>query len=108
MFALRNLSDVEALEFSLLLDPVENLPVAASPAVDALLDITYQHSLASRGKFLEEQLLEVLPLHSACVLELVDHHIVDDGAYLLEDEGRIAALHHLAQQSRRAAEGKAT
>ena len=101
-------SDVEVLQVLLFLDAIEDFPVAVAPAVDALLDVAHEQSLAARSEFLEEQLLEVLPLHAARVLKLVDHHVVDEGAYLLEDEGCIAALYHLAEKGRRGTERETT
>ena len=90
--------DMEASQFFFFCYLVKYIPVAASPSVDALFDVAHQQALAARSQFLEEEFLEVLPLHSAGVLKLVYHHMVDVGAYLLEDEWRIVSLHHLAEQ----------
>ena len=55
---------------------------------------------------LVEQHLEVLPLHGAGVLELVDHDVLQLSANLLEDEGRVAAVDECVQQLLRVAEQK--
>ena len=39
--------DVEALQFLFVLDVEENLPVAVSPTIDALLDVSNQQALSS-------------------------------------------------------------
>ena len=90
--------DVEALQFLFVLDAVEYFPVAVSPSIDALLYVTDEHTFASRSQFLEEKLLEVLPLHATCVLELVDHDIIYICANLFEDERGIASLNHFAEE----------
>ena len=83
----------------LLLDVVEQSPVARAPAVDALLHVAHDEvgsSLMTHG--FVEQHAEILPLHGGGVLELVDHHMLQLGADLLEDEGRVAAVDERVQQ----------
>ena len=45
-----------------------------------------------------EQHAEVLPLHGGGVLKLVDHHMLQLCADLLEDERRVAAVDERMQQ----------
>ena len=74
-------------------------PVAAAPAVDALLHVAHNQvlsALVAHGLFKEH--LEVLPLHGRGVLELVDHDVLQLGAHLLEDERGVAPLDELMQQ----------
>ena len=73
-------------------------PVAATEPVDALLDIAHDEVAAPARAALGQQGAEVLPLKARRVLKLVDHDVVELGAYLLEDEGGIARAYHLPQQ----------
>ena len=71
----------------LLLNIVQQPPVAASPSVDTLFDISHDEiltALVAHG-FLQEY-AEVLPLDGGCVLELVYHNVFQLGTYLLEDK----------------------
>ena len=78
----------------LALDVVQHTPVARTPAVDALLHVAHNQVavLFAVAHALLEQHLEVLPLHGARVLELVDHHVLQMRTYLLEDERRVGVL----------------
>ena len=80
------------------------LPVAATPPVDALLDVAHEQAVAPRRLVFEEQDAEVVPLLPACVLEFVYHHVVELRACFLEDERSVAALDELAQQGWRTAQ----
>ena len=70
---------------------VQQTPVTATPAVDALFDIANDEVLAT---FMAHRLLkqdtEVLPLDGGCVLELVNHDVLQLCADLLEDKRRVA------------------
>ena len=78
----------------LALDVVQHTPVARTPAVDALLHVAHNQVavLFAVAHALLEQHLEVLPLHGARVLELVDHHVLQVRTNLLEDERRVGVL----------------
>ena len=80
----------------LLLDVGQQAPIAVAPAVDALLHVAYNEVLSVLAAHrLLQQHLEVLPLHGAGVLELVNHDMFQLRAYLLEDKGRVAAVNQL-------------
>ncbi|EJX06958.1 hypothetical protein EVA_04922 [gut metagenome] len=81
-----------------LVQTVENSPVAVSPAVDRLLHIAHNQAVGSLRKALQQQQLEVVPLHAAGVLKLVNHHIADVGANLFEHKRRVAIFHQLMKQ----------
>ena len=71
----------------LLLNVVQQSPVAASPAVDALLDISHDEVLAAFvAHGFQQKYAEVLPLDGGRVLELVYHDVLQLGTYLLEDK----------------------
>ena len=55
---------------------------------------------------LVEQHAEVLPLNGGGILELVDHHVLQLGADLLEDEGRVAVADQGVEQLLGVAEQK--
>ena len=83
----------------LVLDAVEQSPVARAPTVDALLDVAYDEIggvLVAHG--LGEQYVEVTPLDGRGVLKLVNHHVLYLGANLLEDERRIALTDERVEQ----------
>ena len=83
----------------LLVDGVEQSPVAGTPAVDALLDIADNEVLGvAVAHALFEQHLEVLPLHGARVLELVNHDMLQLRADLLEDKRRVAVADEGVEQ----------
>ena len=71
---------------------VQEVPVATTPAVDALLDITDDKVLIALCKGVAEQGLEVAPLHARGVLEFVDHVRMDACARLFVDEGCIVLV----------------
>ena len=80
-------------------DAGQQPPVATAPAVDALLHVAHDEVLgAFVAHRLLQQHLEVLPLHGAGVLKLVDHDMLQLRANLLEDEGRVAAVDELMKQ----------
>ena len=78
----------------LLLDIVEQSPVARTPTIDALLHVSHDEVgrilVAHR---LQEENLEVLPLHCTRILELIDHHVLQLRTYFLEDEWGVAVLY---------------
>ena len=88
----------EACQFLLYI--LQDGPVAVTPTIDALFDVANEEVVAARRLVLYEQHLEVVPLQSAGILELVYHYVVELRAYLLENKRRIRLLHQLAQQSR--------
>ena len=45
-----------------------------------------------------QQHTEVLPLDGRGILKLIDHHVLQLGADLLEDEGRVALANECVQQ----------
>ena len=66
---------------------VEQAPVARTPPIDALLYVAnYQILRFLMTHALLQQDLEVLPLDSAGVLELVNHDVLQLGANLLKDK----------------------
>ena len=78
---------------------VENLPVAAPPAVNRLLDVAHQkdryllrlrHGVVQQGQ-------EVAPLARRGVLELVYHVALEAVAHLLVDERRVVVADELGQ-----------
>ena len=86
----------------------EQAPVAVSPSVDTLLDITHDEILRIfvRHTF-KQQFLEVFPLHGTRILKLVYHDVGYPAAYLLEDEGGVAIFHQLVEQILSAVKQKA-
>ena len=102
---LRPIVGVEGLHLELFfgmrklaLNVVEQSPVARAPAIDALLDVAHDEVAAAAAHGLAKQHLEILPLHRTGVLELVDHHMVELCANLLEDERRVAAVDERVEQ----------
>ena len=75
------------------LQSVQDTPVSASPSVDALLHIAHNEGIRPLRKPFEQEQLEVTPLHARCILELVNHHVADVRANLLEHERRVALTH---------------
>ena len=83
----------------LLFDIVQQAPVAGTPAVDALFDITHNQVRASfMTHSLVEQHAEVLPLNGTGVLKLINHHMLQLGTNLLKDERRVASFYQRMQQ----------
>ena len=76
---------------------VQEIPVAATPAVDALLHVADDKVLIALRKGVAEQGHEVTPLHARSVLEFVDHVRMDACARLLVDEGRIVLVDELGK-----------
>ena len=86
-------------------DVGQQSPVATSPSVDALLHVAHNQVLrVAVAHRLLQQHLEVLPLHGRGVLELVNHDVFKLGAYLLEDERRVAAVYQVVEQLLRVAQ----
>ena len=83
----------------LVLDAVEQSPIARAPTVDALLHVAHDEVggvLVAHG--LGEQHVEVAPLDGGGVLELVDHDVLYLGTYLLEDKGGVALADERVEQ----------
>ena len=92
----------------LLLNVVQQPPVAASPAVDTLLDVAHNQVFAvAMAHGLEQQHAEVLPLHGAGVLEFVYHDVLQLRANLLEDKRRVAVADEGVKQFLRVAQQEA-
>ena len=92
----------------LVFDAGQQAPVAVAPAVDALLHIAHDEVLGILAAHrVLQQHLEVLPLHGAGVLELVYHDMFQLRAYLLEDEGRVAAVYQFVKELLRVAQQEA-
>ena len=70
----------------------QQAPVAASPAVDALFDISHDQGIVALGHAVLKQRAEVLPLDVRGVLELVQEEVVVADAQLLVDEGGVGAV----------------
>ena len=64
----------------------KNLPVAVSPAIDALLHIAYDKVVAALRDTVLEQRQKVIPLNPGCILELVQKEMTVAKASLLVDE----------------------
>ena len=82
------------------LESVQQTPGAASPAVDALLDVTHDEIAAADGLVFEEQRLENLPLQRAGVLELVNHHVVQFCTDFIEIKRGVRAFEQCGQKER--------
>jgi len=64
----------------------QNFPVAASPAVDALLDVAHDEAAFLLCQAFLQQQMEVLPLHARGILKLVNHYRIDGGTDFLVDK----------------------
>ena len=90
---------LDLLVGELTLDIVQESPVARAPTVDALLHVAHDEVggvLVAHG--FGEQHVEVAPLNSRSVLELIDHDMLYLGTYLLEDKGRVALADERVEQ----------
>ncbi len=88
---------------------VQQLPVAASPAIDALFHVAHDDVVRDGvGVAVVEQHLEVLPLHATGVLKLVDHDVTQRRTRLLVHKRRVGlVLNEPPQQRLRVAQLKA-
>ncbi len=77
---------------------VQQRPVRVAEAVDALFHVADDQVRPAIRQALRHQGAEVVPLHAAGVLELVDHVVVHARTGLLVDEGGVAAADDLVQQ----------
>ena len=77
---------------------VQQLPVRVTETVDTLFHISYDQIIPAMCKALFDQRTEVVPLHSAGVLKLVYHIMVDMCTGFFIDERSIAAFNHLTEQ----------
>ena len=77
--------------------PRHEVPVRASPAVDALLDISYQEILEALGVAVGNQGLEVLPLHAGGILELVQEEMLEAYAQFLVDERGVGSIDYVLE-----------
>ena len=68
------------------LNVAQNAPVAASPAIDALLHVAHQDALVARREVLDKQASQHVPLYVRRVLKFVDHHVVEGGTGALKDK----------------------
>ena len=68
------------------LNVAQNPPVAASPAIDALLHVAHQDALVARREVLDKQASQHVPLYVRRVLKFVDHHVVEGGTGTLKDK----------------------
>ena len=89
-------SDGEVVQFPV--QSVQDAPVAVSPAVDGLLHVAHDQAVLALCQSFQQQQAEVVPLHAARVLELVNHHVADGRPYLFEDKRRVPLLHQPVQQ----------
>ena len=83
---------------SVIFQVVQDVPVAVAPAVDGLLHIAYNQTVCTLGQSFVEQQAEVVPLHAAGVLELVNHDVVQGGAHLFVDERGVACSGQAMEQ----------
>ena len=80
---------------------LQNTPVAAAPAIDALLYVAHDEAaLPVRTQFANER-TNALPLRAARVLKLVNHGVLIARASLFKHKRRVAVFHHFAQQELR-------
>ena len=77
---------------------VQYAPVAVSPAVDGLLHVAHDEAVGALRKAFEQEQAEVVPLHTAGVLKLVNHHVAYVGTQLLEDKRGVALAHQFVEQ----------
>ena len=85
----------------LFFESVQQTPGAASPAIDALLDVAHDEIAAADGLVFEEQRLENLPLQRAGVLKLIDHHVVQFCTDFIEIKRGVRAFEQCGQKERR-------
>ena len=75
---------------------IQQCPVRVPKAVDALFHITNDQVVFTLRQALLHERTEIVPLHTAGVLELINHIMVNLRTGLLIDEGGITAMDHLA------------
>ena len=76
---------------------IQQLPVRASPAVDALLDVSDYQALASLGLALMKQRAEIAPLHTGSILELVKKEMFITDSQLLIHERSIRTVDYVTK-----------
>ena len=79
---------------------IQQPPVGASPAVDALLDVAHYQAGTAGVHTVAEQGFEVVPLHPGGVLELVQQVVVQAGAHALVYKRCVAAVDDVRQEAR--------
>ena len=74
------------------------MPVAVSPAVDGLLDVSDDEQRVPYSRqHIGHQLLDDAPLEHARVLELIDENMLVSDACFLEDKIRVTSLERTAE-----------
>ena len=76
---------------------IQQFPVRASPAVDALLDVSDYQALASLGLALMKQRAEIAPLHTGSILELVKKEMFITDSQLLIHERSIRTVDYVTK-----------
>ena len=76
---------------------VQEVPVAATPTVDALLHVAHHEGFAAGGVAVLQERPEVLPLHHGRVLEFIQEEIVEPDAQFFVDERGAGAVDDAAE-----------
>ena len=74
-------------------------PVAAAPAVDALLHVAHEHATVALSDVFDKKVAEVGPLQRGGVLELIDHDVAKLHTGPFEDKRGFSARHHLVEEN---------
>ena len=74
-------------------------PVAATPAVDALLHVAHKHATVALSDVFDKKVAEVGPLQRGGVLELIDHDVAKLHTGPFEDKRGFSARHHLVEEN---------
>ena len=77
---------------------VENSPITIPPTINGLFDVSYNQTVCSLRQPFEQEQFEVAPLHSAGILKLVYHDIMDICPYLFEYKRGVTVFHQLVKQ----------
>lgn len=88
----------------MLVEVLQELPVAVAPAIDALLHVSDDETSVLVSDAVVEQDFEVGPLHGRCVLKLINHDIAQLSPDLLVDERRVLLVDEVVEQFLRVGE----
>ena len=91
---------LNAKSFHFIFNAIQDFPVAAAKAIDALLDIAYQHTRVAGRHVLHQQTLEIDPLQRGGVLKFINHYVAEGCANPFKHKRGIVSTDQFIEKQR--------
>ena len=91
---------LNAKSFHFIFNAIQDFPVTAAKAIDALLDIAYQHTRVAGRHILHQQTLEIDPLQRGGVLKFIYHYVAEGCANPFKHKRGIVSTDQFVEKQR--------